>query len=388
MSTFRTLASADAPVRVIQVGAGGMGQAWLHNDRANPDVELVGIVDLNLEAARAGAEVYGSPSLPVSTDLLSLVASVEPDAILDITVPVAHHPVTTDSLFAGLPVLGEKPAAQNVAEALSLAAAAEVTGELFMVSQSRRYNDQLVAYRQQAGLLGSLGTVSTQFAKAPHFGGFREEMDNVLLLDMAIHPFDSVRYLLDRDPIAVYCESYNPSWSWYRGDAAASAIFEFEGGIRYTYDGSWCAPGLETSWNGAWRLSGSQGSALWDGDHEPTVEVTDSASRPVAPAESGAADLPTLPSVGDGIEGSLAAFVSSLRTGAVPDGEVHGNVMSLAMVEAAIESKESGSRILIDDVLSRAYETALATEKRDDVRAQLESWSSVRGALQAVAVSA
>ncbi|MCU1527895.1 MAG: oxidoreductase, partial [Frondihabitans sp.] len=174
MSAFSTLRTQDAPVRVIQVGAGGMGQAWLRTDAADADVELVGIVDLNLDAARAGAEVYGDPSIAVSTDLAELIQSTSPDAILDITVPVAHHPVTTDALFAGLPVLGEKPAAQNVAEALSLAAAAEVTGQLFMVSQSRRYNDQLVAYRQQAGLLGDLGTVSTEFAKAPHFGGFRE----------------------------------------------------------------------------------------------------------------------------------------------------------------------------------------------------------------------
>ena len=378
VSAFRRVGAPGQKVRVIQVGAGGMGQAWLRNDAENDDVELVGIVDLNLDAARAGASVYGDDSIPVHTDLATLIEQVRPDAILDITVPVAHHPVTTDSLFSGLPVLGEKPAAQTVAEALSLAAAAEVTGELFMVSQSRRYNDQLVAFKQQAGLLGDLGSVTTEFAKAPHFGGFREEMDNVLLLDMAIHPFDSVRYLLDRDPVAVYCESYNPSWSWYRGDAAASAVFEFEGGIRYTYAGSWCAPGAETSWNGAWRISGANGSALWDGDTAPASEVPD--------GDPGA--LPALPSVGAEIAGSLNLFVSALRSGETPDGEVHGNVMSLAMVEAAIESKDTGARITIDDVLERAYAEALANEKRDDVRTQLESWTSVRAALQGVAVDA
>lgn len=383
MSTFRRVGTQDQPLRVIQVGAGGMGQAWLRNDSENPDVELVGIVDLNLDAARAGAVVYGDESIPVHTDLRALIDQVQPDAILDITVPVAHHPVTTDSLFAGLPVLGEKPAAQTVAEALSLAAAAEVTGELFMVSQSRRYNDQLVAFKQAAGLLGDLGSVTTEFAKAPHFGGFREEMDNVLLLDMAIHPFDSVRYLLDRDPVSVYCDAYNPSWSWYRGDAAASVIFEFEGGIRFVYNGSWCAPGHETSWNASWRVSGANGTALWNGDDAPTLDTPDA-----DPATLEArAQLSALPSVGVEIAGSLAAFVQALRTGETPDGEVHGNVMSLAMVEAAIESNDEGRRITIDDVLERAYEHAVRVEKRDDVRAQLESWSSVRGALQKARVT-
>ncbi|WP_390890174.1 Gfo/Idh/MocA family protein [Curtobacterium flaccumfaciens] len=262
-----------SPLRVLQVGAGGMGRAWLATVAADPDVELVGIVDLDLDAARAGAEHAGDPSIPVGTDLTVLAAETGAEAVLDITVPVAHHPVTLQALRAGLPVLGEKPAAQTVAEALSLAAAAEATGKLFMVSQSRRYNDQLVAFRQHVRDLGAVGGLSTRFAKAPHFGGFREEMDDVLLLDMAIHAFDSARYVLERDPVSVYCESWNPSWSWYRGDAAAAAVFTFEDDVRYVYDGSWCAPGAETSWNGDWRASGAAGTALWDGDHDPSSDL-------------------------------------------------------------------------------------------------------------------
>ncbi len=64
--------------------------------------------------------------------------------------------------------------------------------------------------------------------------------------------------------------------------------------------------------------------------------------------------------------------------------------MSLAMVEAAIESKDTGRRLAIDDVLERAYATALADERRDDVRARLEAWRErgVREALQGPPVTA
>ena len=232
-------------------------------------------------------------------------------------------------------MLGEKPAAQTVAEALSLAAAAEATGKLFMVSQSRRYNDQLVAFRQHVRDLGAVGGLTTRFAKAPHFGGFREEMDDVLLLDMAIHAFDSARYLLERDPVSVYCESWNPSWSWYRGDAAAAAVFAFEDGVRYVYDGSWCAPGAETSWNGAWRASGAAGTALWDGDHDPSSDLDGTArlARAAAPTRSGTRS-----------PGRWRRSSGRSAPASVPDGEVHGNVMSLAMVEAAIASARSGPR--------------------------------------------
>ncbi|MGU3411168.1 Gfo/Idh/MocA family protein [Microbacterium sp. M1A1_1b] len=357
-------------LRVVQVGAGGMGRAWLSTVAADPDVELVGIVDLDLDVARAGAELAGDASIPVGRSLTELAAETGAQAVLDITVPVAHHPITMEALHAGLPVLGEKPAAQTVAEALSLAAAAEATGQLFMVSQSRRYNDHLVAFRQHLRGLGTIGTLSTRFAKAPHFGGFREEMDDVLLLDMAIHPFDSARYLLERDPVSVYCESYNPSWSWYRGDAAAAAVFTFEDDIRYVYDGSWCAPGAETSWNGDWRASGADGAALWDGDHDPTSDLDGT------PGSPGSA-----PSVGTEIAGALASFVRALGSGTTPDGEVHGNVMSLAMVEAAIASTRTGQRIVIDEVLEQAHATALQDERDDAARERLAAWGSVRNAL-------
>ncbi|MGY2900473.1 putative dehydrogenase [Curtobacterium sp. PvP017] len=359
-------------LRVLQVGAGGMGRAWLGTVAADPDVELVGIVDLDLDVARAGAAHAGAPSIPVGTDLTVLAAETGAQAVLDITVPVAHHPVTLQALHAGLPVLGEKPAAQTVAEALSLAAAAEATGKLFMVSQSRRYNDQLVAFRQHVRGLAAIGGLSTRFAKAPHFGGFREQMDDVLLLDMAIHAFDSARYVLERDPVSVYCESWNPSWSWYRGDAAAAAVFAFEDDVRYVYDGSWCTPGAETSWNGDWRASGAAGTALWDGDHDPSSDLDGIAGAP-SPA----------PSVGYEIAGALTSFVHAVRSGETPDGEVHGNVMSLAMVEAAIASTRTGQRIVIDEVLERAHTEALAAERHDAVRDRLAAWSSVREALRA-----
>ena len=81
------------------------------------------------------------------------------------------------------------------------------------------------------------------------------------------------------------------------------------------------------------------------------------------------------------IAGALRVFVESLRTGSTPMGEVHENTMSLAMVEAAVESARTGQRVLVDDVLDQAYAAALRDETRVDVRAALAGWPSVRGAL-------
>lgn len=355
----------STPLRVVLVGVGGMGQAWLRTIQSSTDVELVGIVDIDLARATSVAAEAGIDGIAVAAQLSGLPPDTRPDAVINVTVPAAHLPVTLQAFRLGLPVLSEKPAAATLSEALILLAAAGSYDKLLMISQSRRYNKQLAQTKALLPRIGRVGIVSTEFFKAPHFGGFRDQMEHPLLLDMAIHPFDTARYLLDDDPVSVYCDEYNPPWSWYKGDAAATAIFEMSSGRRFTYSASWCSPGLETSWNGSWLISGEYGSVRWDGDNPPTIE-TESTVEPVPAADPG-----------DSINGSLAEFCNALRTDAVPMGEIRENLMSLAMVEAAVLSAQQRQRITVDDVLAAAHREAIRnapTELGDVMR----SWGSIR----------
>ncbi|NEE01965.1 Gfo/Idh/MocA family protein [Phytoactinopolyspora halotolerans] len=379
-----TVTPLHRPVRLIQVGAGAMGQAWLRTVLASDDAQLVGLVDLDQDAARRGAEAAGLPDLPIGTSVTQLAREVDADAVLNVTVPVAHHPVSLEAMFAGFPVLCEKPVAPTVAQALSMVAASEVTGQLLMISQSRRYFRSLRRFRRLVRELGEIGTIGCEFFKAPHFGGFREQMDHPLLVDMAIHHFDAARYLIGAEPVSVYCDAYNPGWSWYAGDAAAVATFEFTDGARFVYNGSWCAPGAETSWNGRWRVSSERGTAMWDGDHDPTTDVPDNGDAigdvdvAAQPDAAQADDDMQRDNEPEEIAGSLAEFIHVLRTGATPSGEVHGNVLSLSMVEAAVQSASTRQRIALSDVLAASHTEAIQAEQRDDVRATLEKWKDVR----------
>jgi predicted dehydrogenase len=327
----------------LLVGAGGMGRYWAQTLQANPHVQLRGWVDLRLEAVQAGAAELGVEHIHLDTELERALATVQPDFLVDVSIPEAHHDVTLAALAAGVPVLGEKPMAATLEQARAMVAAADRAGLLYMVSQSRRYNAGIYALRQLiAEQIGTLGLLTTDFFRNADFGAdnFRSKMPSPLVLDMAIHTFDAARYLSGADPIAVYCEEYNPSWSWYKGDACATAIFEMTGGLRYTYRGSWCTLGRDTSWEGEWRAAGSQGTAIWDGTHAPVAEVVQGGqfgehSAPLAP------DFPT------GIVGSLREFLHALETGTTPMGECHDNIKSLAMVFAAIESASLGQRVAI-----------------------------------------
>lgn len=376
MSTFARV-TGEGPLRVVLVGAGNMGRAWMRVLGESPDVALVGLVDLDTDLARRAAVEHGL-DVAVGPALAEVAAASSAQAVIDVTVPPAHHAVNTEALFLGLPVLCEKPIAPTVAETLSLIAAEEVSGQLLMTSQSRRYYPQLARLKAAAATLGDIGFVTTEFFKAPHFGGFRDEMEHPLLVDMAIHAFDVARYLLEADPVSVDCRTFNPAWSWYRGDAAASATFVFAGGTRFTYTGSWCSPGLETSWNGSWRVSGARGSATWDGEGEPRVEYADAFDS----------EASVVPDSRSEIAGALDEFVEALRTGATPSGDVHSNVYSLAMVEAAVRSAAEERTVLLADVLEDAYAKALSNESRDDVRASLNAWGSAAGRLSPMSAAA
>ncbi len=349
------------PLRLIQVGAGGMGRAWLRTIAANDDVVLAGLVDLDLDVARTAAAEHGFADLPVARSLDEL--GVDADAVIDVTVPAAHPTVSINALLRGLPVLSEKPLAETVRECLPMVAASEVSGKLLMVSQSRRYFRAGTAFGRQIAELGPVGSLSCEFFKAPHFSGFRERMAEPLLVDMAIHQFDLARKLIGAEPVSVYCESYNPEWSWFDGNASANAVFTFAGGTRFSFTGSWCAPGLETSWNGRWRASAEGGTATWDGDNAPVAERADGEALP--------ADLPE---DSEEIAGSLAEFVEAVRSGETPQSEVHSNVISVAMVEAAVQSAASGVPVRIADVVAAAFTEALDTVQQPELLAALKAW--------------
>jgi predicted dehydrogenase len=330
----------------LLVGAGGMGRAWGKNLRDCDEVRLAGWIDLRPDAAAQAADELGVAGVITGSDLERALAEIRPDFVVDVTIPEAHHDVTLAALAAGVPVLGEKPMADTMERARAMVAASERAGKLYMVSQSRRYDARLHALRRLVvEQVGQLGILNSDFYIGAHFGGFRDQMPSPLLLDMAIHTLDAARYVSGADPIAVYCEEFNPPWSWYAGASCATALFEMSGGLRYAYRGSWCAEGRPTSWEAEWRAVGPSGSATWDGHAAPVAEVVVGTGGFHSQVESHtgevAEDIPT------GIAGSLRDFLHALQTGATPMGECHDNIKSLAMVFAAIESAATGKRVVI-----------------------------------------
>lgn len=331
-------------LKILLAGCGAMSKAWLEVAREIDDVALVGFVDLQRAAAEARANEFGESGALVETDIERALNIAQPDIVFDCTIPEAHYSVTLAALAHGCHVLGEKPLADSLDHARQMVTAAESAGKLYAVMQNRRYDRHFYRLRTlvNSGKLGKLTTINSDFYIGAHFGGFRDVMPHVLLLDMAIHTIDVARALSDADPVSVYCKEWNPEGSWYARDASAIAIFEMSNGLVYTYRGSWCAEGLPTTWEADWRIIGTQGTATWDGAERLEAQVVVKADGFFSTVDD--QEFPMVKArYPEGHAGVIHEFVDCVRSGdGLPQTICTDNIKSLAMVFAAIESAEKG----------------------------------------------
>lgn len=332
--------------KIIVAGCGGMSNTWLDYAAQREDVEIVGLVDVHIEAAQEMAE-HRNLKVPVFSDLSEAINETKANLVFDVTIPAAHKQIVTTALQAGCQVFGEKPMAESLEDAKAVLQVADQTGKRYAVMQNRRYLKQIRAFRDllSSGRIGTIGSLHADFFIGAHFGGFRDLMDHPLILDMAIHTFDQARFISGANPVSVYCHEYNPPGSWYKGNASAICIFEMSDGSVFSYNGSWCAEGMNTSWEADWRVTGSKGTACWDGKSNPTYEAIDSTQQPgfINPMKKGEVNSDWTGQ--EGHWGCLDEMFASLIEDRRAETDCHDNIESMKMVFGAIKSAKTKQKI-------------------------------------------
>ncbi len=338
------------PLKIVMAGCGGMSGVWLKAATSIPEAQVIGLADIRRENAQSRAAEYGLQEALIGTDIQDVLDQTRPDVVFDCSIPEAHTPITLEALKRGCHVLGEKPMADSMAHARSMVEAARKAGKLYAVTQNYRYKPDIRRVRQFLTApdgIGPLTTINADFYMGCHFGGFRDQMDHVLLLDMAIHTFDAARFLTGADPVRVYCREWNPQGSWYAHGASAMAIFEMSNGIVFNYRGSWCAEGLKTGWNSNWRIIGREGSLKWDGEEQVQVQTVlkpDGFHSTLSDREVPEYDNPAKTG---GHESIIREFLECVQNNRNPETICTDNIKSLAMVFGAVESAETGKPVTI-----------------------------------------
>ena len=339
-------------LEAVLVGCGAMSRTWLEAASRIDGLSIVGLADIDLDRARSRAAEFGLESTAIGGSLEEILDQTKPNIVFDVVVPSARPSVAFSAFAHGCHLLSEKPLAPTLSDARAMIAAVHDANRIHAVVQNRRYIAPIRRIRRlvDSGVIGRPTSIHCDFFLAPHFGGFREEMDHVLLLDMAIHTFDAARAMTGLEARRVYCHEWNPAGSWYRHGSSAAAIFDMSDGVVFNYRGSWCADGARTSWEAAWRIIGEGGSLVWDGNEAISVEVLAGDARDGLFDRTRPVEVPPLEPA-DAIGGHLAImeqFVAAVRGGPLPETISSDNLNSLAMVFGAIRSAEIGQSVAIE----------------------------------------
>ena len=332
--------------KAVLVGCGGICGTKVRASKARDDIEIIGLVDIDPARVEKRAKDFELEDAEQGTDLAKVLEKTKPDIVFDCTVPEAHASVTITALEHGCHVLGEKPLADTMENARKMIEASKKAGKVYAVTQNRRHlaNIRALTKYLASGDIGGITTVHSTFLVGAHFDGFRARMRHPLLLDMAIHSFDQARLIMGAEAKTAYCHEWNPSGSWYDHDGSAVAIFEMTGGAVYTYQGSWCSEGMNTSWECEWRVVCENGSAVWDKGGVRAEKVADKSKfiSEVTPVEIPVEEL------GEGKGGQFGVvdeFIAALNEGRDPETVCTDNIKSLAMVHAAIDSAGKGCKV-------------------------------------------
>jgi len=326
-----------------------MGNAWMNYITKRDDVEIIGLCDIIIERAVEYTKKYNVNCAVYDDIKKALTACPQTNLVVDCTTPDAHELIVTSAMNAGADAIGEKPMADTREQALSEIAVSDKTGRSYAVMQNRIYLPGMRTIRKALGenLLGRLGSVSSDFFIGAHFGGFRDLMDNVLILDMAVHTFYQARFLINSNPKSVYCQEFNPPGSWYKGNASAVAIFEFENGVVYDYRGSWCSEGFNTSWECDWRLIGEKGTIKWDGGANLSAQIKkEGATGFTIPFDEIKLDMLDI-GKNHGHDGCFDEMFNALIEKRLAETDCHENYYAMNMVYGAIESAKYGKKVIL-----------------------------------------
>jgi predicted dehydrogenase len=357
-------------LRMVQVGVGptGIGVTWLRAIQESADWTLAGVVDARAEHLSIAAERAGLRAEQCFATIDQAVRALEVDALAIVVSSPLHAELCAQALRAGKHVVVEKPFTLDFTEARALAEQAEQAGLRLMVDQNYRYLSDIRTLRHAVGegLIGEVEFVEVGFDCLWPPRPYQESMANTMLLEMAVHHFDSLRFVLGVEARTAVGQTWRPRWTRYAGDTWVSCQYEFEGGIRVAYHGSLESPGLRSPWQGLWRIEGRRGALhLADlgagygvylsrdprntAQGYPEADVLRAAPLPLvdspefhdARAERTAhAQLRTDP--GAAIGGTLAEFAAALRERRRPQSDARDNLRTLAMAFAVSLSSAEG----------------------------------------------
>ncbi|RDK05407.1 Gfo/Idh/MocA family protein [Cupriavidus lacunae] len=339
-------------IDIAVIGVGVIGKRHIQEILDNDECRLVAIADPSPEA-----ESYAS-SLEVALyrEYRELLDEVRVDAVIICTPNHAHVEVATACIERHIPVLVEKPIADDLASARALAKASRIAGVPVLVGQHRRHNPMIRAAKRAIvdGRIGRIVVANIMCLAYKPDAYFdvpwrRRAGGGPILINM-IHEIDLVRYLCGE--ISAVQATSSRRTRGHEVEDSAVCMLELENGTigNISLSDTTVAP-----WN--WDTAAGEDRKLFDYRVVPThffAGTSGSISLPDKtlwsyPGEKGR-HLPIHDerlSVGDEnvYANQLRHFVDVVRGATEPVIDALDAAQTLAVTLAVVEAAKTGKRI-------------------------------------------
>ena len=333
----------ERDVRLAIIGCGGIASTHLAAYQSR-GWKVVAFCDIDKNRAQSRADQF-FPDALVTDNPEDIFALGNLDAI-DIATHTRHRPpLIKRAIECGHHVLSQKPFVTDIQTGSEMIALAKQNGVMLCVNQNGRFAPHFSYIRElvTSGTLGSITGIHTQLhwnhtwiAGTPF-----AQMRDIVLYDFAIHWFDFVASLLPVDvEVTVTAFRGEPRLDLGLPPLEATAVAEWPGGRATMSFDAGCVYGSGDSTT----VIGTEGSVSTTGPDGGTQEVTlNLAAGRAKPALNGKW-------FNDGFAGTMAELLDASTTGRVARNGAEGNLRSLMLCFAAIESADTGKPVKMGSV--------------------------------------
>lgn len=220
-------------MKIGVIGVGSMGQ---NHARV---LSRMGILAAVMDTEEGNAKEIGERfDVPFYSDIDSFL-ELDLDGVTIATPAHTHKKVCDIAIENGLNVLIEKPISLNISEAEEMVKYAEDQGVVFSVGMIERHNPVVSSTKKflKEGNVGDIITISSR-----RVSSFPTRVSDMgVIMDLAIHDIDVMRYLLEDDIVSVYSlGGVSGGNSGYEDHA--NIMLNFSNGVNGVVEVNWLTP--------------------------------------------------------------------------------------------------------------------------------------------------
>jgi UDP-N-acetylglucosamine 3-dehydrogenase len=223
------------PIKVAVIGVGSMGKNHARVYSELPGVNLTAVVDDNPSIADSIASLYGAHPY---RDYREMLAAEKPQ-VVSIAVPTAlHEEAALAAMQAGADALVEKPIAATLEAGRRMIERANALKRKLMVGHIVRFNPAIQSLKRKLED-NELGRIFQILCR--RVGPFPARIRDVgVVVDLAPHDIDIMRYLTGLDPLRVYAETEQRLHTEH--EDMVLGLLRFPDGVTGSLDINWLTP--------------------------------------------------------------------------------------------------------------------------------------------------